>query len=122
MYQTVDFYLKTFVRLTPADAYTILRATSLNNLLRFLIDWLKRETISMYSLILNIFQFPFEKCYITYIVCIIDENKCSKSEKTGLVPVPSNALFNGIGANRGIFLKKPISQELNQIQLAIKSV
>ncbi|KAL4097954.1 hypothetical protein QTP88_022636 [Uroleucon formosanum] len=94
LYQTVDFYLKTFVRLTPADAYTILRATSLNNLLRFLIDWLKRETIN--------------------------ENKCSKSEKTGLVPVPSNALFNGIGANRGIFLKKPISQELNQIQLAIK--
>jgi len=64
---------------------------------------------------------PFEEFYITYIVCIIDDHKCSKSEKTGLVPVPST-LLNGSGANRSIFLKKPISQELNQIQLAIKSV
>lgn len=93
LYQTVDFLLKTFVRLTPADAYEILRATSLNYLLKFVMHWLKQETIN--------------------------EHKCSKSEKTGLVPVPST-LFNGIGANRSIFLKKPISQELNQIQLAIK--
>lgn len=47
LYQTVDFYLKNFVRLTPADAYEILRATSLNNILKFVTDWLKRETISM---------------------------------------------------------------------------
>jgi len=122
VYQTVDFFLKTFVHLTPADAYEILRATSLNSLLRLVINWLKRETIiSMLSLILNIFQLPFEEFYITYIDCIIDELKFSKSEKTGLVPVPTT-LHNGIGANRSIFLKKPISQELKQIQLAIKSV
>eukprot|EP00102_Acyrthosiphon_pisum_P019851 XP_016657061.1 PREDICTED: lon protease-like [Acyrthosiphon pisum] len=95
LYQSVDILLKTFVRLTPADAYEILRATSLNNLLRFVINWLKRETIN--------------------------EDKCSKSEKTGLAPVPST-LLNGNGVKRSIFLKKPISQELNQIQLAIKSV
>ncbi|XP_029341302.1 uncharacterized protein LOC115033013 [Acyrthosiphon pisum] len=93
LYQSVDILLKTFVRLTPADAYEILRATSLNNLLRFVINWLKRETIN--------------------------EDKCSKSEKTGLAPVPST-LLNGNGVKRSIFLKKPISQELNQIQLAIK--
>jgi len=47
LYQIVDLCLKGFIHLTPADAYEILRATNLNDLLIFVTNWLKRETISM---------------------------------------------------------------------------
>lgn len=94
LYETIDFYLKKFVYLTPADAYVILRATNLNSLLRFVIDWLKRETIN--------------------------ENKYSKSDKTGLIPNLST-LSNNIIENKDILIKKPFSHELNQIFIAIKN-
>lgn len=47
MYQIVDLCLKGFVHLTPADAYEILRATNLNDLLIFVTNRLRQETISM---------------------------------------------------------------------------
>ncbi|XP_025191640.1 lon protease homolog 2, peroxisomal-like isoform X2 [Melanaphis sacchari] len=93
LYKTVAYCLKTFVRLTPADAYTILRATNLNDLLRFVTDWLKRETIK--------------------------ENKYSNSEKTGLIPVPL-ILFNDINSKKNVMFKIPASHELYQILKAIK--
>jgi len=46
LYQTVEYCLK-HVHLTAADAYDVLRATNLNDLLKFVIHLLKRETISM---------------------------------------------------------------------------
>jgi len=47
VYQTVEYCLKMIIELTAADAYEVIRATNLNDLMTFVIDWLKRETISM---------------------------------------------------------------------------
>lgn len=47
LYQTVEYCLKNIIQLTPADAYEVLRATNLNHLIKFVINWLIRETISM---------------------------------------------------------------------------
>lgn len=53
LYQTVEYCLK-HMQLTAADAYDVLRATNLNDLLKFVIHLLKRETISMsYKYIIN---------------------------------------------------------------------
>jgi len=45
VYQTVEYVLR-HIRITSADAYDILRATNLNDLVKVLINFLKRETIS----------------------------------------------------------------------------
>lgn len=47
LYQIIDLCLKGYVHLTPADAYEILRATNLNDLLIFVSNRLKQETIGM---------------------------------------------------------------------------
>lgn len=46
--QTIEYCLKYIINVTQDDAYEVLRATDLNDLLKFVIDRLKRETISMF--------------------------------------------------------------------------
>lgn len=46
LHLTIEYCLKKFINLTPADAYEVLRATNLNSLMKFVIDWLKQETVS----------------------------------------------------------------------------
>lgn len=43
----IEYCLKNIIQITPYDAYEVLRATSLNDLVKFVINWMKRETISM---------------------------------------------------------------------------
>lgn len=46
LHKSVDYCLRNYINLTLADAYEVLKAADLNGLLKFIIDWLKRETIS----------------------------------------------------------------------------
>ncbi|XP_050435124.1 lon protease homolog 2, peroxisomal-like [Adelges cooleyi] len=68
LHQALDYCLKTFIQLTPANAYEILQAPNLNKLLTLVTDWLKEETIK------NI--------------------KSTKRDKTGLVPIRSTFPIN----------------------------
>jgi hypothetical protein len=43
----IEYFLKNIIQITPSDAYEILRATSLNALVKFVINWMKQKTISM---------------------------------------------------------------------------
>ncbi|KAF0772871.1 lon protease 2, peroxisomal-like [Aphis craccivora] len=93
LYQIVDLCLKGFVHLTPADAYEILRATNLNDILIFVTNRLKQETIK--------------------------EIKHTNSDKTGLIPVIHFNEKNNVMFNSKI-PEIPASHELNQIYKAIK--
>ncbi|CAH1738862.1 lon protease homolog 2, peroxisomal-like isoform X1 [Aphis gossypii] len=93
LYQIVDLCLKGFVHLTPADAYEILRATNLNDLLIFVTNRLRQETIK--------------------------ENKYTDSDKTGLIPVIHFNEKNNVMFNSKI-PEVPASHELKQIYKAIK--
>lgn len=116
MYEIAQYCLKNIIHLTPADAYEVLRAKNLNSLLKFVIDWLKREIISMYTV-----MFFFFFLIILKNNFFVEDNKYSKSEKTGLVPMPSGFVISSSG-NRNLMLKKRLSSELKEILKAIESV
>lgn len=47
LHQIIEYFLKGIIRITAADAYEVLRASSLNDLVKFVIHRMKRETASM---------------------------------------------------------------------------
>lgn len=67
--RSVDLCLKHIIRLTSADAYKILRATNLNYLVKFIIEWLKQETISMLYKIYNILHVYYTKKILITFTC-----------------------------------------------------
>ncbi|XP_025410436.1 lon protease homolog 2, peroxisomal-like [Sipha flava] len=90
----IEYFLKNIIQITPSDAYEILRATSLNALVKFVINWMKQKTIK--------------------------ENNSSTFDKTGLLSLPS-AVIIGSNTDKKKILKKHLSPELEEIYTAIKN-
>lgn len=59
LYGIIEYCLK-IIPLTQADSYIVLRATNLNDLLKFVIYLLKREIISMYMRIYIYYKRTFK--------------------------------------------------------------